>query len=380
MLPGEQAQVDWAYVGEIDVAGGRRGLWLFVMVLAWSRASWGEFVVDLSVWSLLRSLDRACRFFGGTPREWLFDNAKVVTLERHGQAVRFHPLLLELSAAYAARLRVCQPRRGNEKGRVERLNRFYRDRFLAAREIRNVQQGNRELLAFHEEIAWPRAHPEIPGRTVRDCYEQERQRLLPLPSAVSTDQILLVSVDKTAFCRFDTNWYSVPPEYAGRPLKATNALTLVADDTQVRLLDGGRLVATHLRCYGRRQRIEAPGHQEAVLAQKPAAQEPKGRDRLRAQLPNIDTLYERWVEAGRNLGSMTARTLKILDLYGAAALGEAVAHVLARGLHDPGALAAICEQRRRASRAPLPVEVPLSAHVHDRDVIPHALETYDEKP
>jgi transposase len=31
---GEQAQVDWAFVGNREVPGGRPGLWLFVMVLS----------------------------------------------------------------------------------------------------------------------------------------------------------------------------------------------------------------------------------------------------------------------------------------------------------------------------------------------------------
>ena len=41
---------------------------------------------------------------------------------------------------------------------------------------------------------------------------------------------------------------------------------------------------------------------------------------------------------------MTARTGKLLDLYGAEVLAQAVAAVLARGLHDPGALALRCEE------------------------------------
>jgi len=46
-LIGEQAQIDWAYVGDAAVAGGNRPLWLFVIVLSWSRAMWGELVYDL---------------------------------------------------------------------------------------------------------------------------------------------------------------------------------------------------------------------------------------------------------------------------------------------------------------------------------------------
>lgn len=372
---GEQAQIDWARIGEIKVKGGVRDLWIFLIVLAWSRAMWGELVLDLSVHSLLRSLSRAGDFFDGTCREWLFDNPKTVVLQRCGQAARFHPLLLDLSGRYAVRLKLCAPRKGNQKGTVERLVRYTRDRFLAARRIHSVEQGNRELLDFIDQIAHARPHPTIPGRTVRDCLEEEREHLLPLPaSPVCTDQIVPVRVDKTAFCRFDTNVYSVAPEHVGK------TLTLAADDREVRLLEGGALLFNHSRCWGRRQTIEAPEHRQALLAQKAGAREQKGRDRLRSAIPAIEELYGRWVEAGRNLGSMTKQTLKLLDLYGVELLQAAVAEVLAKGLHDPGALASLCEQRRRAAHAPVPVDLPLPAHVNDRDVIPHDLETYDEKP
>jgi transposase len=374
-LIGQQAQVDWAHVGEVDVPGGRRALWLFVMSLPWSRAMWGEFVLDLTVWSLLRSLSRACTYFGGTAREWLFDNPKIVVLERHGDAARFHPLLLDLAGHYAVRLRLCAVRAANQKGGVERLIRYIRERFLAGRVIRSVEQGNREFLVFLDEVAHARAHPTFASRTVRDCLEEERTRLLPLPAVPPvTDQVIPARVDKTASCRFDTNSYSVGPEHVAK------TLTLVADDREVRLLDGAALVARHSRCWGRRQPVETREHREALLARRPGAREAKGRDRLKAAVPAIDALYERWVDAGRNLGSMTARTLRLLDLYGAELLASAVEEVISRGLHDPGALAALCEQRRCARAAPVPLDVPLPSHVRDRDVVPHDLETYDAKP
>ena len=31
-LPGEQAQIDWAHVGQLPVRGGQRALWVFVLV------------------------------------------------------------------------------------------------------------------------------------------------------------------------------------------------------------------------------------------------------------------------------------------------------------------------------------------------------------
>jgi hypothetical protein len=66
---GEQAQVDWAHVGEIAVPGGRkRSLRLLLMVLSWSRAALGEFCFDTIVHSPLQTLVRAARFFRSDAR------------------------------------------------------------------------------------------------------------------------------------------------------------------------------------------------------------------------------------------------------------------------------------------------------------------------
>ena len=374
-LIGEQAQVDWAHVGKVPVPGGMRALWLFVMVLAWSRAMWAEFVFDLSVHSLLRSLSRSAAFFGGCTRQWLFDNPKTVVLERHGEAIRFHPLLLELSGHYCVSLRLCAVRKANQKGRVERAIRYLRERFLAGRTIRSVEQGNRELLTFIDEVAHPRPHPTIPGRTVGDCLAEEQQRLLPLPEkAAVTDLVEPVPLDSTAFVHFDNNLYSAPHHYSER------TLTMVADDVTVRLLDGEEEVACHARNWGRRQRVEDMAHRKALLEHKRGAREAKGQDRLRVAVPDVDHLFSRWVDAGRNVGNMTFQMLRLLDRYGDDTVAGAVTEVLARGTHDPGAVAILCEQARQRNQQPVPIDVVLGSHVPDRDVIPHALETYDAKP
>jgi transposase len=140
-LIGEQAQVDWAHVGSLAVTGGTRPLWVFVMVLAYSRAMWAELVFDLTVESLRRSLVRAARLFDGVTRQWLFDNPKTVVLARHGDAVRYHPGLLEIAGALRVQSRLCRPRRPTDKGGVERANRYLHDRFFAARTITSIEDA-----------------------------------------------------------------------------------------------------------------------------------------------------------------------------------------------------------------------------------------------
>ena len=373
-LIAEQAQVDWGYVSKLHFAGGTRQLWVFVMVLAYSRALWAELVIDLTAASLRRSLLRACLYFGGATRQWLFDNPKIVVLERHGDAVRFHPDLLALASQLCVAPRLCGVRKPQQKGKVERAIRFLRDRFFAARTIRDVERGNAELRTFLDQIANVRPHPRWPSRRVDEVLREERTRLLALPDPLPSMELLEpVPVDKTAFVHFDKNRYSVPSVHAD------TTRMLVADDTSVKVYDGQEVVAEHVRCWGRNQPIEAPVHRAALLEQKRAAREAKGGDRLGAAIPGFEILQARWVEAGRNVGFMTAKALHLLDLYGVEILGAAAREAIARGTHDPGALAVLCEERRRAADTPVPLDINLGAHVPDREVIPHDLESYDAR-
>jgi transposase len=372
-LIGEESQVDWAHVGTVDVPGGKRTMWLFVIVLSYSRAMWGELVYDLSAPSLNRSLVRAADYFGGTTRAWLFDNPKTIVVERRGDAVRFHSMLQTLSGHYCVQLKLCAPRKGNEKGRVERTIRYARDRFFAARTITSIEQGNAELLDFIENIAHRRGHPTIPGRTVGEVLDEERPRLLHLAEGTpDTDVVVSVTVDKTAFVQFDTNSYSVPSRFVRRKV------TLTACDRRVRILDGSNVLAEHQRCWGRRQLIEDIVHRREIIAQKRAAAAGKGRDRLAQLVPDIDVLYQRWLDQGRNLGNLTMRTLKLLDLYGEDLFKAAIAEMIESSAHDPGAIAIRCEHLRGKASRPIPLDVPLGEHVPDRDVVPHDLKDYDE--
>lgn len=372
-LPGEQAQIDWAHVGRFPVLGGERSLWAFVIVLGHSRALWAELVLDLTADSLCRSLVRASAYFGGVTRQWLFDNAKSVVLERHGDAARFHPALLSLCAHMRAQPRLCGVRQPEHKGKVERTIRYLRERFFAGRRIVDIDGGNRELLRFLDEIAHQRPHPTIAERTVGDVFAEERPRLLALPDPLPPmEHTRPVDVDKTASVRFDTNIYSVPPRLVGR------TLTLAADDRVVRVLEVATEVARHERCWGRRQVISDPSHRDSLLAQRPAARDLRGRDRLRVVCPRVDELLARCVDHGRLVGPAVSKLSHLLGLYGDHTFVLAVDDVLDAGSSNISALVVACERRRRERGQPVPLDVAMPAHIPDRDVIPHSLEDYDE--
>lgn len=371
-FPGEQAQVDWGHVGQLSVPGGVRALWVFVMVLTFSRAIFAELVLDLTVHSLLRSLLRASQFFGGMTRQWLFDNPKTVVLQRQGDLIRYHPELIHLTSQLHVEPKLCGVRKPHQKGGVERAIRYLKDRFFAGRPIRSLEHGRLALTEFLDTIAMERKHPEQSDRTVLDVFEDERAQLLALPDPLpEVDQIMTVSANKTATVRFDKNRYSVPPEYH------SSTLTLVASDRHIRLLNRQQnCIAEHERCWGRKQWVEKPEHRQAIIDQKPRVRDGYGRRRLIQNVPQAEGLLEHWLHEGRNLGSLVARMLQLLELYGVKTLQKAVEQLLEKGSFDYGALAVLCDQIQRPKPVRLPLQ--LSPHVPDRDVPTHDLGDYDD--
>jgi transposase len=85
-LPGEQAQVDWAHFGHLQIGRARRPLMGFVMVLSWSRQIFLRFFLDARMESFLRGHVAAFEAWGGAARVALYDNLKSAVLERRGDA------------------------------------------------------------------------------------------------------------------------------------------------------------------------------------------------------------------------------------------------------------------------------------------------------
>ncbi|MEQ1812691.1 MAG: IS21 family transposase, partial [Terricaulis sp.] len=261
-LPGEQAQADWAHFGTLRIGQATRQLSCFVLTLSYSRALWFEFFLDQSLENWLRGHVHAFAAWGGVPRAILYDNLKSVVTARSGDAIQFHPRLLELCAHYQFAARPCQPRRGNEKGRVERAIQYIRHAFFAARDFRDLADLNRQALVWRDDIAHQRPWPGDDTRRVCAAFADEQPRLLPLPQhPFDTDLVQPIRSDKTIYVRFDQNDYSIPPTHVRRPL------TLVAAPELIRLLDGATEIARHARSYDRQQRVDDPAHLAAVVAQ-----------------------------------------------------------------------------------------------------------------
>ena len=371
VLPGEQAQADWAHFGHVIVGRARRALSCFVMTLSYSRALYLEFFFDQTTENFLRGHVHAFEFWKGQPRVILYDNLKSAVLERRGNQVQFNPRLLELSAHYYFAPRPCQVRAGNEKGRVERAIRYVRDSFWAGRTFTTLAECNHQACAWRDQVAHRRRWPGEDGRTVEQVFAEEQPRLLALPlHPFNADRVENVHSRKSIYVRFDLNDYSIPPEAVGRPL------TLVASNSMVRILDGTVEVARHLRSWDRRQLVLDPAHQQAVLKLKRKAYDSTPCGRLEQAVPECRTLIDQAFAQGESAGTQTAQLLRLLDEHGAAALRRAILEALDRNTPRASSVAFLLRAQPRTVRA----MVDLSHHplAQSVDVRPHDLETYDE--
>jgi transposase len=378
-LPGEQGQVDWGHFGKLRIGLALRTLWAFVMVLSWCRQIFLRFYLSAAMPSFVRGHVEAFDFFGGVPRVLLYDNLKSAVLERAGDAIRFHPTLLELSAHYHYLPRPVAPARGNQKGRVERAIRYIRDNFFAARTFTDLDDLNAQALTWTQGIAADRPCPEDRQRTVREVFAEERGRLLTLPdNPYPTEERVVVEVGKTPYVRFDLNDYSIPHTHVQR------SLVVLATPTTVRVLDPEQAqdvtLCSHARSWDRDQQIEDPSHIESLVQHKRAGKQHRAIDRLQAALPHSRAWLVAIAERGGNLGSATWGLSKLLETETADRVDAAVEESLARGTPHLGAVRHLLDRARRDRGQPPAVEphLPADPRLDGLVVRPHALSTYDQ--
>jgi transposase len=373
-LPGEQGQVDWAHFGKICIGRAERSLVAFVMVLSYSRQIFLRFFLDQRMENFLRGHQGAFRAWGGCPRVLLYDNLKSAVLERRGDAIRFHPTLLQFAGHWRYEPRPVAVGRGNEKGRVERAIRYVRTSFFAARPWKDLDDLNAQADTWCATLAAQRRCPEDRTITVAEAFLREQPLLLPVAEdEFPTQERIEVSVGKTPYVRFDLNDYSIPHDRVRR------TLVVLATPERVSIFEGNDLLTTHPRSYSRDEQIEDPSHLDALSREKRAARRHRGTDRLHHAAPATEKLLVAVGSRGQNLSVATTTLLRLLDTYGAARLQEAILQALERGSPHPRTVQLILEAPTSTPPAPPRMRVPLPDDPRVRNLVvrPHALDGYD---
>ena len=270
--PGEQAQVDFARfeVEFTDQPGVKRIVWLFSMVLGYSRLIWARFVIHQDLQSVLRCHIAALEAIGGSPREILYDRMKTAVIgEDESGLVVYNRGLIDLARHYGFHPRACRPYRAKTKGKVERPFRYVREDFFLGGVFRNLDDLNGQLRQWLDVVANPRVHATT-RRVVNEAFAEEKASLRPLPAAPYQAVLRLERrASHEGMLSIGGNLYSVPDTTRRRVFD----VHVLAD--AIRIFEEGALVATHVPLEGRGQKRLDPSHRKIAASRKRRANEPE---------------------------------------------------------------------------------------------------------
>jgi len=252
--PGEQAQVDFGRFPFLTASGQRQWLWGFVMVLAWSRALYLEFVRRADVATFLRCHLHAFEAFSGVPRSCLYDRTKVVVLGQGPDGPHWNATFLDFALRIGFDARLCRPYRAQTKGRVESGIKYVRYNFWPTAQFVDLADLNRQAQAWVTGIANLRTHGTTGERPV-DRLGDEHAHLLPVPSRERVQPFLRDEriVGRDGFVAWERAWYGVPWRWAGKPVR------VAADAATVEIWDETERLAVHPRATRPGQRVILPG-------------------------------------------------------------------------------------------------------------------------
>jgi hypothetical protein len=250
--------------GSIEVGGERKKLYVFVLVLGYSRMLFARFTTSSRLPELLACLQEA---FGelGIPRQLLVDNMRQA-VDQHDVStgtVRWNKTFLDFADHHGCLPAACPPYWPCAKGKVERGVGYIKRSFLEGRSFTGLADLNRQVVSWLSTVANVRDHGTTGARPI-DRYAEEASALCSLTRVpvYDTRPVEFRVVSSDSHISFSGVRYSVDPVAVGRTVTVRPegdhpgaAMNVYLDD---------RLVATHRRATRGSRDITLTEHRDAV--------------------------------------------------------------------------------------------------------------------
>lgn len=216
--PGEEAQVDFGYVGiTVDNEGKKRRTWVFVMCLSYSRKMYCEKVYDQRVETFIQCHINALRYFGGVSEYVRIDNLKAAILEANFYTSVYQRLYKIFADYYGFKPIPCRIKSPQEKGKVESGVKYVKYNFFRGRKFRNGDDLDQQLRNWLDKTCNQRIHGTTRRIPVEMFEQEEKCKLKPLPAEeFKMPTVGSRNVYHDCHVYIEYNYYSVPFEYVGK--------------------------------------------------------------------------------------------------------------------------------------------------------------------
>ncbi|CQR46599.1 Integrase core domain protein [Paraliobacillus sp. PM-2] len=241
--PGAEIEFDWGEV-KLEIDGRLKSYSLAVFTLPFSNYRFARLYESETQVCVLDVHTKMINHLGFIPTVFTYDNMRTVVRSFIGNEKTITEPMEQLSNYYQFRIRLCEAKKGNEKGHVERSVEFIRRKVFASMyKFDRLVEANQHLIKGIHKLNH-RLHHEHKEKHI-DLMKKEKEvagvtEIHPFDSA----DLIECRVDKYSTVVIKHNHYSVPEGHVGKYIRAK------VGAENIRLFIDGEHVATHPRNWG----------------------------------------------------------------------------------------------------------------------------------
>jgi len=209
--PGRQGQMDWSPYTIKFTRTGKCQVQCFSYILGFSRRQYIDFTVRHDYYSLIRRHQDAFQYYGGVPKECLYDNEKTIVLRWECGRPVFNPAFTAFITHYNCKPIACRPKNPQTKGKIESPFNYIERNLLGGRDFADMEDLRATARWWLKDKSDLHIHDTTKRAPIELFIEQEQSELQPLPlHPYDTSEVALRVCDAEGFINLETNRYSVP--------------------------------------------------------------------------------------------------------------------------------------------------------------------------
>ncbi|WP_434087767.1 IS21 family transposase [Caloranaerobacter azorensis] len=312
-LPGEEAQVDFGYIGKIPApTGNLKKAWVFCMVLSYSRLMYCEIVFNQEVKTFIKCHENAFRYFGGIPKIVKIDNLKAAILEANFYESVYQREYQEFSKHYGFSSIPCRVKTPTDKAKIESGVKYVKNNFFKGRSLKTYEEYKDGLKSWLDEICNIRVHGTTKKIPKEVLETEEIVTLLPLPIEKYEFSVWTTrKVNTNCHICYDSNFYSVPYKFVNKEV------TLRISDKIIKIYCNYELIATHLKLEGKGQFSTNTVHYPEYKVKTKTQLQLEYRQKMEKIGQNAVKFFDNILEKQKNnWGKPIYGILKLADKYG----------------------------------------------------------------
>jgi len=251
-LPGEQGQVDMGEIYVPTLSGRNKKVYCFAMVLSHSRY---KFVLwqtrPFTTETFIMSHIKAFEFFGGRPRELVYDQDKVLAVSENNGDIIYTTGFQSYIDAVKFSVYLCRASDPESKGPVENVVKYAKYNFADHRKFTDIDTFNEQCIAWLKRTA----NHDVHGTTHKrpdEVFALEKEHLIPVSEysfICANEESISYPVRKDNIVLYKGNRYRVPKGTYHKGLQVAMVIDEDADEVSITDIITGEIYAIHPLCH-----------------------------------------------------------------------------------------------------------------------------------